>query len=127
MGRRKLPTEPFETDISGLNADGTGAGRHGERLLRIHGALTGERVSARYLFGRSFKGQAETLEVLEAACNEAPLVLLGSDLASRIPSQQLDALLSGVDPAVVVVPDVRGQTPLPDMAHRLRKQLGVLE
>jgi vacuolar-type H+-ATPase subunit F/Vma7 len=69
----------------------------------------------------------EALAVLEAACNEAPLVLLGSDLASRIPSRQLDALLSGVEPVVVVVPDVRGQTPLPDMAHRLRKQLGVLE
>ena len=69
----------------------------------------------------------EVLTVLEAACNEAPLVLLGSDLASRIPSQQLDALLSRPDPAVVVVPDIRGQAPLPDMAHRLRKQLGVLE
>ena len=69
----------------------------------------------------------EALEALEAACDEAPLVLLGSDLASRIPSQQLDALLSRITPAVVVVPDVRGQVPLPDMAHRLRKQLGVLE
>jgi vacuolar-type H+-ATPase subunit F/Vma7 len=65
--------------------------------------------------------------VLEAACSEAPLVLLGSDLASRIPSQQLDELLSRVAPAVVVVPDIRGQAPLPDMAHRLRKLLGVLE
>jgi vacuolar-type H+-ATPase subunit F/Vma7 len=69
----------------------------------------------------------EALAVLEAACDEAPLVPLGSDLASRIPPQQLDALLSRVHPAVVVVPDVRGQAPLPDMAHRLRKQLGVLE
>jgi len=69
----------------------------------------------------------EALEVIEAACNEAPLVLLGSDLASRIPSPQLDALLSRTDPAVVVVPDIRGEAPLPDMAHRLRKQLGVLE
>jgi vacuolar-type H+-ATPase subunit F/Vma7 len=69
----------------------------------------------------------EALDVLEAACSEAPLVLLGSDLASRIPSQQLDELLSRVAPAVVVVPDIRGQAPLPDMAHRLRKLLGVLE
>ena len=63
----------------------------------------------------------------EFACDEAPLVLLGSDLASRIPSQQLDALLSRVHPAVVVVPDIRGRAGLPDLAHRLRKQLGVLE
>ena len=70
---------------------------------------------------------ADVLEALETACDEAPLVLLGSDLASRIPSRQLDALLSRTAPAVVVVPDVRGQAPLPDMAQRLRKQLGVLE
>jgi vacuolar-type H+-ATPase subunit F/Vma7 len=69
----------------------------------------------------------DVLEALETACDEAPLVLLGSDLASRIPSRQLDALLSHTTPAVVVVPDVRGEAPLPDMAHRLRKQLGVLE
>ena len=69
----------------------------------------------------------DALAAVEAACRESPLVLLGSDLASRIPSSQLDALLSRTDPAVVVVPDIRGQVPLPDMAHRLRKQLGVLE
>jgi hypothetical protein len=39
----------------------------------------------------------------------------------------LDRLLSGVSPAVVVVPDVRGQSELPDLANRLRRQLGVLE
>ena len=81
------------------------------------------------LAGLRVHAQAEddVLAAVEAACREAPLVLLGSDLASRIPSSQLDALLSRTDPAVVVVPDIRGQVPLPDMAHRLRKQLGVLE
>ena len=69
----------------------------------------------------------EAIAVVEAACSEAPLVLLGSDFASRIPQQLLDELLSRVEPAVIVVPDIRGQAPLPDMAQRLRKQLGVLE
>ena len=64
---------------------------------------------------------------VEAVCEQAPLVLLGSDLASRVPAQQLDELLSRVQPAVVVVPDIRGRAGLPDLAHRLRKQLGVLE
>jgi vacuolar-type H+-ATPase subunit F/Vma7 len=67
------------------------------------------------------------LETVEAVCEQAPLVLLGSDLASRVPAQQLDELLSRVQPAVVVVPDIRGRAGLPDLAHRLRKQLGVLE
>jgi vacuolar-type H+-ATPase subunit F/Vma7 len=67
------------------------------------------------------------LEAVEVACDGAPLVLLGSDLASRVPAQQLDELLSRLQPAVVVVPDIRGRAGLPDMARRLRKQLGVLE
>ena len=64
---------------------------------------------------------------IEQACGDAPLVLLGADIASQLPAAQLDRLLSQVAPAVVVVPDVRGQATLPDLAHRLRQQLGVLE
>jgi 23S rRNA (uracil1939-C5)-methyltransferase len=65
--RRKLPTEPFETEITGLLPSGRGAGRHGDSRLEIHDALPGERVQARYLFGRRFRGQAKTLEVLHAS------------------------------------------------------------
>jgi vacuolar-type H+-ATPase subunit F/Vma7 len=72
-------------------------------------------------------GEDDVLAVIEATCSEASLVLLGSDAATRISRQQLDELLSRVEPAVVVVPDIRARTPLPDMAHRLRTQLGVLE
>lgn len=64
---------------------------------------------------------------IEQACKGAPLVLLGADLASQLPVAELDRLLSRVTPAVVVVPDVRGQALLPDLAIRLRQQLGVLE
>jgi vacuolar-type H+-ATPase subunit F/Vma7 len=69
----------------------------------------------------------EVAAVIETVCSQASLVLLGSDFASRMPRQQLDELLSRVEPAVVVVPDIRARTPLPDLAHRLRTQLGVLE
>ncbi len=69
----------------------------------------------------------DVLETIEHALRDAPLVLLGADLVSHLPSMELDRLLSGVSPAVVVVPDIRGRTPLPDLAHRLREQLGVLE
>ena len=69
----------------------------------------------------------ELLMQIEQAATDAPLVLLGADLAAQLPVAELDRLLSAVTPAVVVVPDVRGQADLPDLATRLRQQLGVLE
>ena len=70
---------------------------------------------------------ADLLAQIEAAANDASLVLLGADLAAQLPAAELDRLLSAVAPAVVVVPDVRGQAALPELANRLRQQLGVLE
>ena len=70
---------------------------------------------------------AELLMQIEQAAAGASLVLLGADLAAQLPVAALDRLLSAVTPAVVVVPDVRGQAVLPDLANRLRQQLGVLE
>ena len=70
---------------------------------------------------------ADLLAQIEQAANDASLVLLGADLAAQLPVAALDRLLSAVSPAVVVVPDVRGQAELPDLANRLRQQLGVLE
>jgi vacuolar-type H+-ATPase subunit F/Vma7 len=69
----------------------------------------------------------ELLAEIEEATNDAPLVLLGADVAAQLPVAALDRLLSAVTPAVVVVPDVRAQVDLPDLATRLRQQLGVLE
>lgn len=65
-------------------------------------------------------------EIVQAG-GAAPLVLLGADIAAQLPVAELDRLLSQVAPAVVVVPDVRGQAALPDLVNRLRQQLGVLE
>jgi vacuolar-type H+-ATPase subunit F/Vma7 len=64
---------------------------------------------------------------IEQAAADAALVLLGADIAAQLPVAVLDRLLSSVAPAVVVVPDVRGEASLPDLARRLRQQLGVLE
>ena len=70
---------------------------------------------------------ADLLAQIEQAATDASLVLLGADLAAQLPLAALDRLLSAVSPAVVVVPDVRAQAELPDLANRLRQQLGVLE
>lgn len=67
MGRRRLSPEPFDVAVDALDDAGRGRAVHQDRPLAVWGALPGERVQARFLFGRRFKGQAETLEVLEAA------------------------------------------------------------
>lgn len=67
MSRRRLPVEPFEVRIEALDASGAGRAEYDGRALAVWGALPGERVLARHLLGRRLRGQAETVEVLEAA------------------------------------------------------------
>lgn len=67
------------------------------------------------------------LPVLEQAAREAPLVLVAAGLASRIPAAALDRLLAGSEHRIVVVPDVHGKARMPELATRIRRQLGVLE
>lgn len=67
MGRKRLSPEPFEVGISDLNSAGAGTTIHQDKPLAVRGALPGERVMARFLFGRRVRGQAETLEVLESS------------------------------------------------------------
>ncbi|MGD2073661.1 MAG: hypothetical protein PVI91_02175 [Gammaproteobacteria bacterium] len=72
-------------------------------------------------------GEGELLAAIKRGCAQAPLVLLDAGLAQTIPEKTLDALLAGTAPPVVVVPQVRGGVPMPDIVSRLRRQLGVLE
>jgi vacuolar-type H+-ATPase subunit F/Vma7 len=65
--------------------------------------------------------------LIRQACARTSLVLIGSESAIRLPQHELDALLSGTEPALVIVPDFRCSTPAPDLAARLHKQLGMLE
>jgi vacuolar-type H+-ATPase subunit F/Vma7 len=69
----------------------------------------------------------DLLSMIRSACEDAPLVLIGAATARDIPPLELDRLLSLVTPPVVVVPDARRRAGLPDLATRLRGQLGVLE
>jgi vacuolar-type H+-ATPase subunit F/Vma7 len=61
------------------------------------------------------------------ACDQAQLVLLSAEVAQRLPSSELDRLLAGREPEVVVVPDLRGGSDVPDLVTRVRQQLGMLE
>lgn len=64
---------------------------------------------------------------LDWAIEQAPLVLLSTTVASEIAERELDHYLSLRNPAVVIVPDVHGVSPMIDLSERLRKQLGMQE
>ena len=72
-------------------------------------------------------GEDDLYDTIREVCHHAPLVLISAEVAQRLPPDQLDACLARITPPVVIVPDVRGYTPVPDLATRLRRQLGVLE
>jgi vacuolar-type H+-ATPase subunit F/Vma7 len=55
----------------------------------------------------------------------APLVLVSAAVAMHIDATQLRAALVALRPLVLIVPDARGEVPRPDLAARLRGQLGM--
>jgi hypothetical protein len=52
-------------------------------------------------------------------------VLVSAEAAARIPEPQLRAALRRLVPVTVVVPDLREQAPYPDVAARMKRQLGI--
>jgi vacuolar-type H+-ATPase subunit F/Vma7 len=63
--------------------------------------------------------------VLAGAAAEAEVVLLSAEAAARIPEPQLRAALRRLNPVTVVVPDLRETVPYPDVAARMKRQLGI--
>jgi vacuolar-type H+-ATPase subunit F/Vma7 len=62
---------------------------------------------------------------LAGALDEASLVLLAAEVAARIPDAQLRAALRRVTPVTVILPDLRETTAYPDVAARMKRQLGI--
>ena len=56
---------------------------------------------------------------------EAPLILVSAAVAARIAAPALRAAQAALTPLVLVVPDLGATTPMPDIASRLRSQLGL--
>jgi len=54
----------------------------------------------------------------------APLVLVSAAVAAQIAEPVLREALAAPAPLVLIVPDLQGKAPLPDLAARLRAQLG---
>ena len=64
-------------------------------------------------------------EVLARSLDDARLVLVAVEAAARIPEAQLRAALRRLTPITVVVPDLREAVPYPDVAARMKRQLGI--
>jgi hypothetical protein len=68
-------------------------------------------------------GQARA--ALAQALDDAPLVLVSAALATDIGEAALLPALAAVAPLVLVVPDANGSAAPPDVAARMRSQLGL--
>ena len=64
---------------------------------------------------------------LATARADAAVVLIAADVAARISSRDLVLARSALAPLTLVVPDLRGEIAMPDVAARLRAQLGLEE
>lgn len=62
---------------------------------------------------------------LAAARAEAPLVLVSAMVAARIADDVMRDAQTALTPLVLVVPDLVAGVAVPDLAARLRKQLGL--
>ena len=62
---------------------------------------------------------------LRTAREHAPLVLLAASVAARVPASELSVALAALTPIVAVVPDITGGAAPPDLAARLKAQLGL--
>ena len=69
--------------------------------------------------------RGEETAALAAARAEGPLVLVSAAVAGRITETELRRALAAVAPLVQIVPDPVGDAPVPDLAARLRRQLGL--
>lgn len=69
----------------------------------------------------------EEVSFLEWARREAgaELVILSAEFAAHIPSRVLKPVLAATSPLVIIVPDLWGHGIQPDLATRLRTQLGI--
>ena len=70
------------------------------------------------------RGEAR-VAALAAARAESPLVLLSAAAAARIPAGALAQARAALAPLVLIVPDLHEEAPLPDLAARLRRELGL--
>ena len=67
----------------------------------------------------------EEAAALDAARGQAALVLVSAAVAAAVAAPALRQALSSLQPLVLIVPDLHGRAAVPDLAARLRAQLGL--
>jgi vacuolar-type H+-ATPase subunit F/Vma7 len=70
---------------------------------------------------------SDVMSLISQASERASLVLVSSSAVQDLNRVELDALLAGIEPTVLVVPDLRGLHDVPDIVPRIHQQLGMLE
>ena len=65
--------------------------------------------------------------VLEWANTSTSLIYITAEYAATLGRDRQHRLFTQLQPPVVVIPDIRSNTPVQDLATQLRSQLGVLE
>lgn len=68
--RQRLPQEPIQLDIQGLNHQGRGIGKISGKTVFVSNALPGEKVSARYRASFSQYDDAEGLDVIDTPSSD---------------------------------------------------------
>lgn len=66
-------------------------------------------------------------QLLQKVAASASLIIITAEYMSKLSKNEQQRYLTQEDPVVVVVPDIRAQIPLENIAVKLRKQLGLLE
>jgi vacuolar-type H+-ATPase subunit F/Vma7 len=69
--------------------------------------------------------EGEAAAAFDEARAMSPLVLVSAAVAAMLDAAQLRAAMMALQPLVLIVPDAQGEVPLPDLAARLRGQLGM--
>lgn len=116
MGRSKkrLSDQPFELEIGSQDSKGLGLAVFEDKKLHVFDALAGEKVIAKYLFGRSNRGKAEALEVLRPSAErvEARCPSFGSCGACSLQHMSMEAQLARKQAALLkTLWDVGGVEP----------------
>lgn len=70
-------------------------------------------------------GAGDEAAALARSCELSPLVLVSAAVAQHIDETTLRRAIAALSPLVLVVPDPQGVATVPDLAARLRTQLGL--
>lgn len=69
--------------------------------------------------------QADAAQIFAASLSEGDVVLMTPAVAEWIEPQMLEEAQLRTQPLVVIVPDVRGETPPPDLERVVKRALGI--